>query len=170
MSVRKAGAVIAKTRFRVSAVVGDQYPEMEPPPVADLLAKLQSGEISGEAAIYPITRDFPRALIDWHTGHGFVLLCFDSDVSRGHFLTRGPVTSQPSVSIILGGQAMEKWPPELFVPEDLAADGLQFFVDTGRRKPVLEWTRIDGFSREVVWEDGTGRNAWEATQRRDADV
>jgi len=161
---------MAKTGFRVSAVVGDQYSEMELPSVAELLAQLQSGEISGEAVIYPATGDFPRALIDWHTGHGFVLLCFDSDVSRGHFVTRGPVTSQPSVPIILGGQAMEKWPAELFVPEDLAADGLQFFVDTGRRKPALEWTRIDGFSREVVWEGSTGRSAWGATQGRDADV
>ncbi len=143
---------------------------MELPPVAQLLTKLQSGEISGEAVIYPMTGDFPRAMIDWHRGHGFVLLCFDNDVSRGHFLTRGPVTSRPSVSIVLGGQAMEKWPPELFVPEGLAADGLQCFVDTGRRKPALEWTKIDGFPREVVWEGGTGRDAWEATQRRDADV
>ena len=166
MSVRKARTVTTKTGFRLSAVVGGQYPEMELPSVAELLTKLQSGEISGEAVIYPISRDFPRAMIDWHTGHGFVLLCFDSDVSRGHFVTRGPVTSRPSVSIVLGGQAMEKWPPELFVPEDLAADGLQFFVDTGRRKPVLEWTRIDRFSREVVWEGSTGRNAWEATQHR----
>jgi hypothetical protein len=166
MSVRKARRVTANTGFRISAVVGDQYPEMELPPVAELLMKLQSGGISGEAVIYPMAGDLPRAMIDWHTKHGFVLLCFERDVSRGHFLTRGPVASRPSVSIVLGGQAMEKWPPELFVPEGLAADGLQFFVDTGRRKPGLKWTRIDGFLREVVWEGSIGRNAWEATQHR----
>lgn len=159
-----------KTGFRLSAVVGDQYPEMEVPPVDELLTKLQSGKISGEAVIYPMTGDFPRAMIDWHTGHGFVLLCFDSGTSRGHFLTRGPVTSRPSISLVLGGQAMEKWPTELFVSADLAADGLHFFLDTGRRKPGLEWTRIDGFPREVVWEGSAGRNAWETRQRRDADV
>jgi hypothetical protein len=32
--------------------VGDQYPEMEVPPVDELLTKLQSGDISGEAVIY----------------------------------------------------------------------------------------------------------------------
>ena len=63
------------------------------PPVEELLAKLQAGEVSGEAVIYPPSTDFPRAMIDWHAGHGFVLLCFDSEASRGHFLTRGVVTS-----------------------------------------------------------------------------
>ena len=143
---------------------------MEVPPVDELLTKLQAGEISGEAVIYPTIGDFPRAMIDWHPGHGFVLLCFDSDASRGHFLTRGPVTSRPSVSIALGGQAMEKWPPELFVPEELVADGLHFFLDTGQRKPGLGWARVDEFLREVVWEGRAARSAWEERQRRDGDV
>jgi hypothetical protein len=143
---------------------------MEVPPVDELLIKLQAGAISGEAVIHPMTGDFPRAMIDWHTGHGFVLLCFDSDPSPGHFLTRGPVISRPFVSIVLGGQAMERWPPELFVPEELAAEGLHFFLGTGQRKPSLEWVRADKFPREVVWEGRAGRVAWEQRQRRDADV
>lgn len=160
----------ARTGFRLSAVVGDQYSEMEVPPVNELLARLQAGEISGEAVIYPTTGDFPRAMIDWHTGHGFVLLCFDSEASRGHFLTRGSITSRPSVSIVLGGQAMEKWPPELFIPDELAADGLHFFLETGQRKSGLGWARVDEFPREVVWEGRAGRNAWEERQRSDGDV
>ena len=152
------------------AVVGDQYREMEAPPVNELLARLQAGEISGEAVIYPTTGDFPRAMIDWHTGHGFVPLCLDSEASRGHFLTRGPVTSRPSVSIVLGGQAMEKWPPEPFVPEELAADGRRFFLDTGQRTPGLEWARVDKCPREVVREGRAARSAWEESQRSDGDV
>lgn len=61
---------------------------------------------------------------------------------------------------------MEKWPPELFVPEELAADGLRFFLDTGQRKPDLGWARIDGFPREVVWEGRAARSAWEERVRR----
>ncbi|MBI4608971.1 MAG: hypothetical protein HY726_08185 [Candidatus Rokubacteria bacterium] len=160
----------ASLGFRLSAIVGDQYPEMEVPPVDELLARLQTGEVSGEAVIYPTTGDFPRAMIDWHAGHGFVLLCFDNEASRGHFLARGPVTSQPSVSIVLGGQAMERWPPELFVPEDLAADGLRVFVDAGQRKPSLRWVRLDRFRREVVWEGRAARSAWEERQRRHGDA
>jgi len=157
-------------RFQLSAIVGDHYPEMKVPPVDQLLARLQAGEVSGEAVIYPTTGDFPRAMIDWHVGHGFVLLCFDNAASLGYFLTRSPVTSRPSVTIVLGGQAMEKWPPELFVPADLAADGLRFFLDTGQRKPGLSWTRLDQFPREVVWEGYAARRAWEESQRRHGDV
>ena len=161
---------MASAGFRLSAIVGDQYPEVEVPPVDELLAKLQAGEVSGEAVIYPASGNFPRAIIDWHAGHGFVLLCFDSEASRGHFLTRGPVTGRPSVPIVLGGQAMEKWPPELFVPKELAVDALHFFLDTGRRKLGLGWARVDDFPREVVWEGRVARSAWEESQRRDGDV
>jgi len=162
--------VTVKLGFQLSAIVGDQYPEMEVPPVDQLLARLQAGEVSGEAVIYPTTGDFPRAMLDCHAGHGFVLLCFDNAASLGYFLTRGPVTSRPSVSIVIGGQAMEEWPPELFVPEDLAADGLRFFLDTGQRKPSLSWTRLNQFPRKVVWEGSAARSAWEESQRRHGDV
>jgi len=159
--------VAAKTPFRLSAVVGDDYAEIDVPPVDELVIKLQSGEISGEAVIHPMAGDFPRAMIDWHPGHGFVLLCFDSDPSPGHFLTRGRVTSPPSVSIVLGGQAMEKWPPELFVPKELAAEGLRFFLETGQRKLALEWAAVAEFPREVVWEGRAGRGVWGARQPRE---
>jgi hypothetical protein len=147
--------------FRLSAIIGDGYPEIEMPPVEDLLSKLRNGEVAGEAVIYPLDADFPRLMIDWHSEQGFVLLCFDGDTSIGDFLIRGPVTSAPSVPIVLGGQALEKWPPELFVPTELAADALGFFIDTGRRKSDLFWARIDAFPREVVWEGRDARRAWE---------
>ena len=156
--------------FRLSAMVGGQYPEMDVPSVDELLAKLQAGEVSGEAVIYPASGECPRATIDWHAGHGFVLFCFDSETSRGHFLTRGEVTSRPSVQVVLGGQAMEKWPPELFVPRDLAAEALDFFLETGQRKPDLRWARADRFPREVVWEGHAARNAREQKQQRDGDI
>jgi hypothetical protein len=136
----------------LSAVTGGRYPELDVPPVDDLLAQLRGGEIVGEAVIYPESGEFPRATIDWHPGHGFVLLCFDGETSGGHFLTRDRVTSRPSVEIVLGGQAMEKWPAELFVSQELAADGLHFFLETGQRRPNLQWAGVDEFPREVVWE------------------
>lgn len=47
--------------------------------------------------------------------------------------------SRPSVPVILGGQATEKWPPELFVPENLAAEALDFFVEgTAEAGPPLD--------------------------------
>lgn len=90
--------------FKLSAIVGDQYPEMEVPSGAELLAQLRAGEISGEVIIYQASGDFPRATIDWHAEHGFVLFCLDSETSWGHFLTREEVTSRPSVQVVLGAR------------------------------------------------------------------
>ncbi len=143
---------------------------MDVPPVDELLSKLRTREVSGEAVIYPASGEFPRATIDWHAEHGFVLFCFDSDTSRGHFLTRGDVMSRPSVAVILGGQAMEKWPAELFVPENLAAEALHFFLETGQRKRDLAWVRADHFPRKVIWEGSAARSAWERERRQDGDV
>ena len=156
--------------FRLSAIVGDQYPEMDVPPAGELLVKLRTGDVSGEAVIYPARGDFPRATIDWHVGHGFVLFCFDDELSRGHFLARGDVMSRPSVEVVLGGQAMEKWPPELFVPENLAAEALDCFLERGRRKPDLLWARADQFPREIVWEGRAARRAWEDKRQRHSDT
>lgn len=39
--------------------------------------------------------------------------------------------SAPSVEINLGGQALERWPRELFVSEDLATVALEHFLDYG---------------------------------------
>lgn len=156
--------------FRLSAIVGDQYPETDVPPVDELLAKLRAREISGEAVIYPVSGEFPRATIDWHAERGFVLFCFDSETSRGHFLARDEVRSRPSVEVLLGGQAMERWPPELFVPDHLAAEALDFLLETGRRKLDLRWVRADQFPREVVWEGRAARSAWEQRRGRSGDV
>ncbi len=159
-----------RTAFRLSVIVGDQYPEMEVPPVDELLTKLRTREMSGEAVIYPTSGDLPRATIDWHAEHGFVLFCFDSEMSQGFFLTRGEVAGRPSVQVFLGGQAMEKWPPELFVPDYLAAEALDFFLATGQRKLDLGWARANEFPRELVWEGRAARSAWERTRQQDADV
>ncbi len=97
--------------FRLSAIVGDQYPEIEVPPVDELLAKLRAREISGEAVIYPASSEFPRATIDWHPEHGFVLFCFDSETSRGHFLTHDDVMSRPSVEVIPGRLSLSSQGP-----------------------------------------------------------
>lgn len=138
----------SRTQFRLSAIIGDSYHELSMPPVDDLLAKLRTGEVSGEAVIYPLGADFPRVMIDWHPGNGFILLCFDGEASRGDFLIRTPVTSTPSVPIVLGGQAMEKWPPELFVPTELVAD---YFSRPGV-VAQYEYDFGDGWEHELTLE------------------
>jgi hypothetical protein len=61
----------------------------------------------------------------------------------------------------LGGQALERWPRELFVSMALATQALDHFLNFGKQDLALEWVRIDAFPRETIWEDREGREAWE---------
>ena len=127
MTERKASPL----SFWLSGIIGDDFPEVEVPPIPELLDKLKSKEIRGEASVYPKDGSFPRVSIDWHEGHGFVVFCFEVEESRGYFLAREGIYGDPTIAVILGGQAMEKWPPELFVPGDVAAKALEHFLRGG---------------------------------------
>ena len=65
---------------------------------------------------------------------------------------------------------MEKWPPELFVPDELAAAALDFVLDTGRRKPDLQWIGTGDFPPDVVGEGRAARAAWRKTLHERGDV
>lgn len=116
-----------------------------------------------------ITREddaqFPRASLSWHEGHGLVLHCFENELSWGFFLAESDAMSEPEVDIVLGGQAQERWPRELFVESDLGAQALDYFLVTGRQKGTLHWIRTDAFPRKTVWEGRAGREAWEQRQQ-----
>jgi len=73
--------------------------------------------------------------------------------------------SAPSVEINLGGQALERWPRELFVSEDLATEALDHFLDHGELKPSLFWISTGQFPREIIWEGREEREAWERANR-----
>lgn len=83
--------------------------------------------------------------------------------SLSDFLVSANDLSDPTIEIELGGQALERWPSELFVPKAVVADALDWFIESGRRRPDLCWVRIDRFRRQTVWEGGEGREAWEAS-------
>lgn len=151
--------------LQLCAVIGDDLVEKAAPPAPELLAMLREGEIWGEASIYPKAVDFPRALISFHEGYGFVVQCHEDEHSWSDFLVTAEEMSRPQVDIQLGGQALERWPPELFVPESLAAEALRWFLDFGRQKPDLRWVRIDRFPREIVWQGREEREAWEKSRR-----
>ena len=151
--------------FQLSAVIGDQLVETRVPPAAELLGMVRRGEIWQEASIYPTTADYPRANLSFLEGRGFVLQCYEDETCLSDFLVRTDELSDPQLEIELGGQALERWPPELFVPEALVTEAFEWFLDSGKRKPNLCWVRIDRFPREIVWEGEEGRKAWE--ERRD---
>ena len=85
-----------------------------------ILARVQSGPVWDVASIAPVDSGFPRLHIEWHGGNGFVIQCYEDEHSWSDFLLAGPSCGPPAVEINLGGQALERWPQELFVPEKLA--------------------------------------------------
>ncbi len=126
---------------------------------------LRREEVWGEACIYPKAGEFPRANLSFHAGYGFVMQCYEDEQSWSDFLIVTDRIGRPEVEIELGGQALQRWPRELFVPDELAAEALDYFLNSGEESRNLHWVRIDRFQRETVWEGRKGREAWEKRQK-----
>jgi hypothetical protein len=82
------------------------------------------------------------------------------------FLVTSQGFSAPSIEMELGGQALERWPRELFVSAERATQALNHFLQFGTQDPALEWISLDAFPREIVWDDRAGREAWERVNPR----
>jgi len=132
----------------------------------ELLAVVQSRPAWDGASISPADADYPRVHLDWHEAHGFVFQCYEDEESWSDFLVTARDFSPPSVEMELGGQALERWPPELFVSAEQATQALSHFLEHGKEDPALEWIRIDGFPRETLWEGREQRLAWERAHPR----
>jgi hypothetical protein len=104
--------------------------------------------------------------VDWHDDHGFVFQCYEDEASWSDFLVTSRHFSSPSIEVELGGQALERWPRELFVPTELAAQALNHLFSVGKQDPAVDWVRIDAFPRETIWEGREGREAWERAHPR----
>jgi hypothetical protein len=149
--------------FRLSFVSSEAV--VPTPAASDVLARARSAAPWDEACICPAQADFPRAHISWHDSEGFNVHCFANDHSLGHFLVNGHNFSLPTVEINLGGQALELWPRELFVSEELAAEALKYFLAYAQLKPSLSWTGTGEFPRETIWRGREEREAWERTHQ-----
>ena len=136
---------------------------------SELLSDVQSRPVWDGASISPVDVQFPLVHLDWHEGHGFVLQCYEDEESWSDFLVTGQHFSAPSIEVELGGQALERWPRELFVSAELATRALNHFLEFGKQDPTFEWVRIDAFPRETVWEGREGREAWERANRPKSD-
>lgn len=123
---------------------------MHIPSVAELLTGVQSRPAWDGASISPADSQFPLVHVDWLEGHGFVLY-YEDEESRSYFLVASRHFSSPSIEMELGGQALQRWPRELFVSVERATQALSHFLEFGTQDPALEWIRIDAFPRETVW-------------------
>lgn len=138
---------------------------MPVPLVPEILTQVQSRPVWDGASISPEDAQFPLVHVDWHEGHGFVLQCYEDEESWSDFLVTSQHFSPPSIEVELGGQALERWPRELFVSAECASQALNHFLESGKQDPTLDWVRIDAFPRETVWDDRAGREAWERANR-----
>jgi hypothetical protein len=139
-----------RNRFRASFIMSDA--PMPITSVSELLADVQSRPVWDGASISPADADYPRMHLDWHKGHGFVFQCHDDEELWSDFLVTSRQFSTPSVEVELGGQALERWAPELFVSAEHATQALNHFLGHGKQDPALKWIRIDSFPRETLWE------------------
>jgi hypothetical protein len=135
------------------------------PSALELLTQVQSRPVWDGASISPEGAQFPLVHVDWHEGHGFVFQCYEDEESWSDFLVTSQDFSAPSIEVELGGQALERWPRELFVSAERAMQALNHFLQFGKEDPALDWIRIDAFPREIVWDDREGRETWERANR-----
>lgn len=157
MSVNQRGA------FRLSFVTDETEPTI--PSVSEILAQVRARAVWDVASLAPANAQFPLLHMEWHEGSGFVVQCYEDENSWSDFLLAGPNCGPPAVELNLDGQALERWPSELFVPEELARRAIEYFLKSGKQDPALHWVRIDGFPRETIWEGREGREAWERANR-----
>jgi len=124
------------------------------PSATDLLAMLRARPNWEAMSIEPAHDQFPRAVLTNHPGYGFVVQCYEDAESWSDFLVSSTSFSAPIVDIEMGGQGVERWPPELFAPDSLVAEALDHFLASAKQKPALKWVRIDQFPRITVEERG----------------
>jgi hypothetical protein len=136
--------------FRFSCV---SSPDPLPvPPVSTLLAKVSAGPAWDEASLHRPGEEYPYLHLAWQEEAGFIVHCFEDAASFGDFLVEDGNFGPPEVEVALGGQAVERWPRQLFVSKRLAHDAVEFFLNAGKRTPLHSWVRADGFPRQTVWE------------------
>ena len=161
-------SVDLKNAFRLSFVTGET--QLPIPAASEILARLRSAPVWDVASIAPANHQFPLLHVEWHEGQGFIIQCYEDEQAWSDFLLTGPRCGSPTIEINLGGQALERWPAELFVPEELARQALDCFLIAGKQDPALHWVRIDAFPRETIWEGREGREAWERANSATHDV
>jgi hypothetical protein len=144
---------IADPKFVAASVDFDKPRRMSP---SKLLDHLKTSGNWPEASIHHATHQYPIMDIEFHGRAGFSLLCFDKASSVGYLAAGSSRLSKPSVLVCLGGQVIEKWPPELFLPLSLAKTVISHFFKTGEREPSVKWVRLDRFRRETVHPGGRG--------------
>jgi len=89
--------------LRLMLLTPHGFVERDVPPALELLAMLKQGHACGEASISPADSDFPRAMLSFHYGHGFVFQYFANERAWSDFLVEGKGISTPHARTMAAG-------------------------------------------------------------------
>ena len=155
-------------RLQASILETTGFVEHEASAAADLLGALATDR-AFELTIAPQDEmhDYPRMHVFWQVD-GYVVMCFEDEKSIGLYPTTDANMGSPEVPIQLGGQALEKWPRQMFVTRSIAERAVNHFVRTGKQNTLLTWVANDAFPREVLWETRAQRLAWESSHQEES--
>lgn len=155
---------VPESALRASILETSGFVDHEAADAVRLLPRLASGE-AFELTIGPQDEmhQFPRMHVDWQSD-GYVVMCFEDEQSVGFYPATERHVGPPEVEIELGGQALEKWPRQMFLSLAIAERAVSTFVATGEQDSSLAWVANDAFPRETVWEGRLQRLAWEANR------
>ncbi len=157
----------APAPFVFCAFVGDGWLEQTSPRARDVLAALRREDALREAVIRPANgADTPSLNISCHGERGYVVQVFEHEQSLSNFAVTSREFSEATVEMELGGLALEHWPPELFIPEQMAETVVDWFLRSGSETPEVAWVGSSQFPRHVIWDDAQGRREWESAVQR----
>jgi hypothetical protein len=129
-------------------------------------ANWPEGAVSPPHTRHPAIAEYPLLRIEFHGAAGFSLHIFPNEKSPSFFAATKSTLSAPSIYVCLGGQVIEKWPSELFLPRELALAVLNEFMTTQLRPSSCAWVRLDHFPRHTVHTGGRGLiPLWEKLKR-----
>lgn len=138
------------TNFHYIRISTTRVTRLLPEGAARLLKSMQSRPEWDEVCISPGVFEYPIVWLSWHPASGYVVQHLGESDRFSFSLAMAETMSSPTVFVDIRGQSQELWPPELFVPFDVAREALEYFLVSGKRFPEQCWVRSDRFPRRTV--------------------
>lgn len=141
---------------------------------AQVLTHLSLAENWPEVAVssphsrHPAIAEYPFMGLAFHGAAGFSLHVFPNEESPSFLAATKARLSVPTVLVCLGGQVIEKWPPELFLSRETALALLEQFMAERTQSTSCKWVRLDRFPRVTVHAGGRGLIAlWDKLKQKE---
>jgi len=150
---------MSRPDFIVSCLDFDEPRRLSADEIVDYLATPDHWyelSIGPQHSRHPSLAEYPFMHVEFHGRAGYSLLLFSEESAIGALAATRSELSKPRVYVCLGGQVIEKWPEELFLPPETAVRVIDHFFSAAEREPSAAWIRLDRFKRETVHRGGKG--------------